>query len=285
MPIMPVTTPRWNPLRASAAIFDSSIDPALAAAAHVGCFKIFASKRTLLSGKFDDRFRQLHTCGPGFVHSRPGQHVRASRSLANAGIAVAREKWLAVAARFLQRLRSPRLQGSAFQITPQIRMKHEVLQVTIGRADRTAEPRRNKDANRRQPARDERRGTRKSPAQGIRWYEGRCRAPAHCLRGVRSPSSCRAPTRGSHDPAAFVRHSDVLIDLAPDCSHRAVAHYRQGSAQVHAGSEPCLGASLKIGPLIGEPHAGNGVSFHVFSINGSATGIPGQICTMPDAAT
>src|SRR5208283_3530674 len=85
------------------------IHPALPPPPHVSCFQVFASERALLLCQFDDRFRQLHTRGPGFIHSRSREHIRASRPLADAGIAVACEIGLAVAARFLQRLRSPRL--------------------------------------------------------------------------------------------------------------------------------------------------------------------------------
>jgi len=76
-------------------------------------------------------------------------------------------------------------------------------------------------------------------------------------------------------------HSDLRIDPASDGSDWAVTHHGQRSAQIHARRETSVGMALKIGALIGEPYSCNGVSFN----QGSATGMPGQICTMPDAAT
>ncbi len=58
------------------------------------------------------------------------------------------------------------------------------------------------------------------------------------------------------------RHPKLRVDFAPDCSHRAVAYYGQRGPQVHAWRKTCVGASLQIGPLIGEAHTGNGVGFN-----------------------
>ena len=54
----------------------------------------------------------------------------------------------------------------------------------------------------------------------------------------------------------------ALIDVAADRSHRTVAHHRQRGVQVHARRETRVGMALKVGALIGEPHASNRVSFN-----------------------
>src|SRR5208337_4104451 len=178
--------------------------------------------------------------------------------------AVAREKWLAVTARFLQRLSSPRFQRSTFEITPQIRMEHEVLQVAICRAYRTAEPRRNKDANRSQPFR-----MNVEKAENFRLREANGVQDGSGLQSTVFPTIWAKFDDHLHAERPFARsvasrHSkiDVGVDLASYRSDRAVAHHGQRSAQVHARRETRAGIALEIGPLIGEPHASNGVSFN-----------------------
>ena len=47
----------------------------------------------------------------------------------------------------LQGFRAPGFEGSTLEVSPEIRMKNEVLQIAIGSADGTSEPRRNEDAD------------------------------------------------------------------------------------------------------------------------------------------
>src|SRR5208283_967645 len=113
-------------------------------------------------------------------------------------------------------------------------MQHEVLQVTICRAHRAAEPRRNKDANRSQPF-----GMNVEKAENLRFWKP---------DGVQDSAGLQSTIFAEFDhhlhaerPLAelvALWHSNMRVDLATNRSHRTVAHHRQRSAQVHARSEP-----------------------------------------------
>src|ERR1039458_7839433 len=132
-------------------------------------------------------------------------------------------------------------------------MQHEVLQITIRGADRAAEPRRNKDANRGQPV-----GMNVEEAENLRLGEA---------DGVQDGAGLQSATFAEFDDhlhaerpfagAVAFGHAKLRVDFAPDRSHRAVAYYGQRGPQVHAWRKTCVGASLQISALICETDACN----------------------------
>src|SRR6266567_5496844 len=229
------------------------VDPALASSSHVSIFKIFASELPFLCGEFDHRFGQLHAGGPGFIYSRSRQNVRASRTFADAGIAVSREERFALTPRLLQRLGAPRLQGPAVEMPPQIRMKDEVLQIAICSANRTAEPGRHEDAHRSHAIWmnvEESKNLRLRESDGV---QDRARLKSAIFAEFDHHLHSQRPFAG----VVAGRNSEVRVDLAPDGSDGAITNDGERGAQIHAGRETCFWMSLKISSLIGEAHTCN----------------------------
>src|SRR5208337_1930356 len=74
------------------------LQPTATAAADVGVLQVFLGEGLLLLEQFDDSFGELSARSPSLVDAGTGKHVGASGALANAGVAVAGEEWLAVTA-------------------------------------------------------------------------------------------------------------------------------------------------------------------------------------------
>src|SRR5271169_5919086 len=112
-------------------------------------------------------------------------------------------------------------------MSPQVRVQQEVLQVPIARADRTAEPRRNEDANRCQPV-----GMNIKEPENF-WL----REPDRVHDRTRLKSAVFAEfDHHLHTQSPFARalarwHSDVFVNFAADCSYRTVAYHRQRGVQ------------------------------------------------------
>ena len=112
----------------------AALDPACAAASFVGRVEILRRERLAGAEQFDDGFAELHAGGPGFVHAGAGEHVGGAGALADAGVAVAGEVRLAVAAGFLQRFGAPGAQRAVLEMRPQRGMLDVVLQIAVGGA-------------------------------------------------------------------------------------------------------------------------------------------------------
>ena len=134
--------------------------PACAAAFHVGFVEILFRERFLCLEQFEHGLGELCAGGPGFIHAGAGEHVRAAAAFADARVAVADEVRFAAAARFAKRLRAPRAELAAFEVTPEIRVQHPVLEMAVGGAHRGCRTttarrcratRRGRDARRRNP--------------------------------------------------------------------------------------------------------------------------------------
>ena len=123
--------------------------PARAAAFDVGFIEVLLGERLFGLEQFEDGLGELRAGGPGFVHAGAGEDVRGAAAFADARVAVAGEVRLAVLAGFAERLRAPRAELAALEIAPEIRMQHPMLEIAVGRARRAVEPRRHKNAERR----------------------------------------------------------------------------------------------------------------------------------------
>ena len=124
-----------------------AIDPALAAALHVGGFEIFARERLPCFEQFDDGFGELSAGGPGFVDAGTGENVGGAGTFADAGIPLPARNGSPCASGFLQRLRAPRAERAALEMLPYIRMLDVMLQVAIGGAQGLASHDGNEDAD------------------------------------------------------------------------------------------------------------------------------------------
>ena len=255
IPNRPGSNPKWNPLRELAATRDSLIDPTATTAADVCGLKIFASERTLLFEEFEDSFAELDAGGPSFVDAGAREDIGAARTLTDAGVAVACKKRFAMTTRLLQGFRAPGFERATFEVMPEIRMKDEMLEIAIGSADRTAEPRRNEDADggeavgvNVEEAEDFRLGIAEGVKDGARFERTVFGKLDHHLHA-------ESPFGG----VRVVRNAEMRVDGAADGAHRAIADDGERSADVHAGHESILRRAAEISALIGEANSDDGV--------------------------
>ncbi len=99
-----------------------AVDKTLAASADIHLLQVLAAERPALFKQLDDGLAQLRSRRPRLIYARTCQHIGTAGSLTDARVAIASENRFAVSARFLQGLRTPRLQRSAMHVAPQIRM-------------------------------------------------------------------------------------------------------------------------------------------------------------------
>ena len=167
-------------------------------------------------------------------------------------IAVARQERLAALAGFLQRLGAPRPQLPALQMAPQIRVQHEVLQITVEvrmglrNHEGTKMP---TVATRSGMHVEEAEDFRLGIAEGVEDRAGiQLRFPAD-----RPPSSCPAPIR-----VMMARgHSEFLVQLAADGAYRSIAHHGQSRVDVHARHESGFRPAGAVHPLVAQTDAGD----------------------------
>ncbi len=234
------------------------LHPARAAARHVSRVQVGLGERLASGAQFLHGLGKLDAGGPGFVHAGAGQDVGAAGTLADARVSIARQKRLAALARLLQRLGAPGAQLAAFEIAPEIRMQHVVLEIAIGRAYRIVEPGRHEDADGSHAA-----GMHIEEAEDLRLrvaecMEDRAGLQIHALAQIHHHLCAHGPLM----LMVAAGQAEEGVELAAHSAHGSIAHYGERGVQVHAGHVARIWVAFAIGALIEQPHAYHAPVFH-----------------------
>ena len=234
-----------------------AVYPTGAAATHVSLFQILSRERQFLFEELDDSFGKLRARGPGFIHAGAGENIGAPGAFADSRVAVSHKERLATAPRFLQRLCAPGLQRSALQMAPQIRMQNKVLQIAIGRAHGTAEPRRNEDANGGQTVRMD-----IEEAKNLRLRETERVQNRSCLQsGILAKLDHHLHAQCPFGMFVPRRQAEMRIDAAADSAHGSISDHRQRRANVHSWQKTILWRAVQSGALIRKAYPLHGAAF------------------------